>query len=186
MVICKHTANGIKRRNQMKDVSVNIRMTQEMKSQIELIALQEERSLSKQILIYIKLCTNATSIAQALHKHELATKKVQTVAIKPDYVDKQIWNDFIALRKTKRSPLTQTAMAGIEREAQKANVTVNDALAMCCARGWQSFKAVWVKDTKNCEPSWVTAKKDWVNEMTGKTESADIIDMENNNLRLEK
>jgi hypothetical protein len=170
----------------MKDVSVNIRMTQEMKAQIEFIALQEERSLSKQILIYIKSCTNATSIAQALPKHGLVTKKVQTVAIKPDYVDKQIWHDFIALRKTKRSPLTQTAMNGIEREAQKANVTVNDALAMCCARGWQSFKAEWAQDKSKSEPSWVTEKKNWLNEMTGKSERSEIIEMETNNLRLEK
>ena len=39
----------------MKDLFVNIRMTQEMKSQLEAIADKEERSLSKQILVYIKL-----------------------------------------------------------------------------------------------------------------------------------
>ena len=129
---------------------------------------------------------NATSITQALPKHELATKNVKSVAIKPDYVDGQIWQDFIALRKTKRSPLTQTAMNGIEREAQKANVTVNDALAMCCARGWQSFKAEWAQDKSKSEPSWVTEKKNWLNQMIGKSESAGIIEMETNNLRLEK
>jgi uncharacterized protein YdaU (DUF1376 family) len=114
------------------------------------------------------------------------TKQIKPEAIKPDNVDANIWNDFIALRKTKNARLTETALNGIVREAKKANVTINDALSMCCSFGWQGFKADWVKDTKKKEPAWVTAKKDWVNEMTGKTVTADIIDMENNNLRLEK
>jgi len=113
-------------------------------------------------------------------------KQIKPEAIKPDNVDANIWNDFISLRKTKNARLTETALNGIVREAKKANVTINDALSMCCSLGWQGFKADWVKDTKKKEPAWVTAKKDWVNEMTGKTESADIIDMENNNLRLIK
>ena len=114
------------------------------------------------------------------------TKQIKPEAIKPDNVDANIWNDFIALRKIKNAPLTETALNGIVREAKKANVTINDALSMCCSLGWRGFKADWVKDTKKKEPEWVTAKKDWVNEMTGKTVTADIIDMENNNLRLEK
>jgi uncharacterized protein YdaU (DUF1376 family) len=113
-------------------------------------------------------------------------KQIKPEAIKPDNVDANIWNDFIALRKTKNARLTETALNGIVREAKKANVTINDALSMCCSLGWQGFKADWVKDTKKKEPAWVTAKKDWVNEMTGKSESADIIEMETNNLRFEK
>jgi hypothetical protein len=81
---------------------------------------------------------------------ETETKKereTKTKAVKrPDDVFENIWNDFLALRKAKRSPLTKTALDAIEREADKVPTSLNDALAMCCARGWQSFKADWVAD----------------------------------------
>ena len=60
-------------------------------------------------------------------------------------VDPQVASDFIALRHKLRAPITQTAMAGIQREADKAGITLNSALALCCERGWRGFKAEWVK-----------------------------------------
>ena len=68
---------------------------------------------------------------------------------KPAAVEQNVWNDFLELRKAKRAPLSNTALAAIEREAAKAGWPVNDALAECAARGWQSFKADWVKETRN-------------------------------------
>ena len=61
-------------------------------------------------------------------------------------VDDDVWNDFQALRKAKKAPLTETALKAIEREAAKAGWTLNDAIAESVARGWQSFKADWVKE----------------------------------------
>lgn len=58
-----------------------------------------------------------------------------------------MWIDFIALRKAKRSPLSKTALDGIEREALKAGLSLDGALAECCARGWVGFKAEWVAAT---------------------------------------
>jgi uncharacterized protein YdaU (DUF1376 family) len=59
-------------------------------------------------------------------------------------VDPQVAADFTALRHKLRAPITQTAVAGIRREAEKAGLTLNSALAMCCERGWRGFKAEWV------------------------------------------
>ena len=53
--------------------------------------------------------------------------------------------DFLAIRKAKKAPLTETALAGIEREAAKAGYTLQKALETCCARSWQGFEAVWVQ-----------------------------------------
>lgn len=53
--------------------------------------------------------------------------------------------DFIALRKAKKAPLTATALATIEREAEKAGYTLQKTLETCCARGWQGFEAIWVQ-----------------------------------------
>jgi hypothetical protein len=68
---------------------------------------------------------------------------------KPDGVEQNVWNDFLELRKAKRAPLSNTALAAIDREAHKAGWSLNDALAECAARGWQGFKADWVKETTN-------------------------------------
>jgi uncharacterized protein YdaU (DUF1376 family) len=71
--------------------------------------------------------------------------KRQAVA-RPDGVSEGVWNDFLAIRKAKRSPLTQTALEAIQREADKVPMTIAEALMVCCARGWQGFKAEWVAD----------------------------------------
>lgn len=58
-------------------------------------------------------------------------------------VDEQVAIDFLSIRRAKKSPLTTTALQGIEKEAEKAGVTLSTALATCAIRGWQSFKAEW-------------------------------------------
>ena len=63
---------------------------------------------------------------------------------KPEGVPESTWADFLAIRKAKRCPLTSTALAGIEREAELAGISLSDALATCCARGWQGFNADWL------------------------------------------
>src|SRR5690606_25102014 len=61
----------------------------------------------------------------------------------PD-VDPKVVDDFLKIRKAKRAPLTETALAGIQREAAKAGVTLEQALRTCGERGWSGFKADWV------------------------------------------
>ena len=63
----------------------------------------------------------------------------------PENITDQVWTDFLTIRKAKGSPLTATALAGIEREANKAGITLQAALETCCARGWQGFKAEWIQ-----------------------------------------
>lgn len=74
---------------------------------------------------------------------------------KPGDVSDSVWADFLAVRKAKRSPLTDTAVAGIRREAGKAGLSLQAALIECCARGWQGFRAEWMepKQTANARAS---------------------------------
>lgn len=65
------------------------------------------------------------------------------MAEKPAEVTDRVWEDFQRLRREKRAPLTVTALEGIEREAEKAKVDLQTALACCCENGWQGFKASW-------------------------------------------
>jgi hypothetical protein len=59
-------------------------------------------------------------------------------------IDEKIAHDFVTLRKAKKAPITETAIAGIKREAQKAGYSLQQALQTCCERGWIGFKAEWV------------------------------------------
>jgi hypothetical protein len=79
-------------------------------------------------------------------------KSSATQIEKPAGVSEQVWNDFIALRKAKRAPLSATALASITKEAEKAAMHIEEALTECVTRGWQSFKAEWMKPKTTTKP----------------------------------
>lgn len=58
-------------------------------------------------------------------------------------IDSEIAEDFKALRAKLRAPITATAIKGIQREADKAHVSLQDALRICCENSWRGFKAEW-------------------------------------------
>ena len=56
-------------------------------------------------------------------------------------------NDWLAVRKAKKAgPLTETAIAGLVREADKAGITAEQAITFCCEAGWQGFNAGWYSE----------------------------------------
>jgi len=59
-------------------------------------------------------------------------------------VSNPIAEDWIQIRKTKKAAITQTAIDGIQREADKAGLSLENALRHCCERGWAGFKAEWL------------------------------------------
>jgi len=58
-------------------------------------------------------------------------------------VTDQTFSDFIELRKAKKAPVTLRAIEGIRSEAEKAGISLENALIECCSRGWIGFKAEW-------------------------------------------
>ena len=101
-------------------------------------------------------------------------------------IDEQVARDFIAVRKAKKAPLTSTALAGIQREAAQAGVTLGQALATCAVRGWAGFNAEWVKPKAASQPFMTKAERiaannkaaldEWEFEMTGKPPVTDFIE----------
>ena len=61
-------------------------------------------------------------------------------------VDEKVAQEFVAMRKRKRAPMTEIVLEGIKRESANASMSLNDALRTSIERGWQSFKAEWVVD----------------------------------------
>jgi hypothetical protein len=80
-------------------------------------------------------------------------------ASRPQGVDEQVWQDFLAVRAAKRAPLTDTALEGIAREAEKAGIALADAIAYCCEQGWQGFNAGWYAERRAKKVG--TGETDW-------------------------
>ena len=91
--------------------------------------------------------SNASSTkVQPNNKQETLNKKQETNIKRPRNVSKKTWDDFLVHRKNKKAPLTETALKGIKNEVKKTSISLEDALVMCQARGWQSFKSDWIKE----------------------------------------
>lgn len=89
----------------------------------------------------------------------------------PDVPD-SIFQDFEKLRKAKKAPLTQTAIDGIGREAALAGITLAEALAMCCERGWVGFKAAWLDRDRSRSPPSASAETAYQRSMRERVEQA--------------
>ena len=88
----------------------------------------------------------STDLEQGLNGEQGRKDTRASLAVRPEDVDPDTWTDFLAMRKAKRAPLTKTGLSLIQREADKARMTLQDALQLCCARGWQGFNAGWLTE----------------------------------------
>ena len=91
----------------------------------------------------------SSTTVQPNKKQETINNKQETYNNKtlkrPRNVTKKTWDDFLVHRKNKKAPLTETALIGIKNEVKKTTISLEDALVMCQARGWQSFKSDWIE-----------------------------------------
>jgi hypothetical protein len=75
---------------------------------------------------------------------ETETKKRATSVACPPDVSQQIWSDWVALRKSKKAPITQTVLNGAVSEAKILGWPLEKFLAEWCSRGSQGLKADWI------------------------------------------
>jgi biotin operon repressor len=59
-------------------------------------------------------------------------------------VEKQVAEDWLAIRKAKKLPLTRTALDETIAEVAAAGMALPAALKLCCGRGWGGFRADWL------------------------------------------
>ncbi|MBT9462541.1 hypothetical protein [Hydrogenophaga sp.] len=64
---------------------------------------------------------------------------------RPDDVAEQTWVDWLALRKAKKAPVTETVVDGARREAVTAGLPLDAFLQVWCMRGSQGLQADWLK-----------------------------------------
>jgi uncharacterized protein YdaU (DUF1376 family) len=75
----------------------------------------------------------------------------------PEGVSESVFKDYLEVRKTKKAKWTDTALKGLIRESEKAGISLQQAMEMCCARGWVGFNADWIKDQQptNNDKAWM-------------------------------
>jgi len=107
----------------------------------------EQSKRAAQASVQRRLNARSTDV-QPNKKQETRNIKQETYNNKtlkrPRNVSKKTWDDFLVHRKNKKAPLTETALKGIKNEVKKTSISLEDALVMCQARGWQSFKSDWI------------------------------------------
>lgn len=84
-----------------------------------------------------------TPISSSLRSEEKRSSRSSPVQ-RPVDVSDEVWQSFKAVRKTKKAAITDLVILGIRREAVKAGLSLDQALTVCCERGWASFKADWI------------------------------------------
>lgn len=126
--------------------------------------------------LHTDVCESHTvlPVTETETKTETKTDKRSRTLAPPEGVSVELWQDFLAIRKEKRAPLTASALEGIRSEAEKAGWSLAEALQECCTRGWQSFKAKWVTnpDRQSAAPTFaqqdeMARRRKW-EEMTGR------------------
>ena len=68
----------------------------------------------------------------------------------------QLADDFITLRKAKKAPITETALKGFQSEADKAGISICEAVSITIERNWQGFNASWDWQGARTQPQKMT------------------------------
>ncbi|HHF4614310.1 TPA: helix-turn-helix domain-containing protein, partial [Haemophilus influenzae] len=55
----------------------------------------------------------------------------------------QLAKDFIAHRKAKKGVINQTQLNRLQKQADKAGISICEAVEICIERNWQGFNASW-------------------------------------------
>lgn len=98
-------------------------------------------------------------------------------------IPEQVVNDWYSIRSKKRLPLTQTALDEMLPDVEKAGMTLEAAIRLCCKRGWAGFESDWVsKPQARGSPPYQDRqekRRAWADEITGANRERDdnIIDI---------
>lgn len=72
-----------------------------------------------------------------------ARKRVAAPSVPAD-VPPALWKDWMAVRKAKDAPITETALAAVRREAAKAKLSLAEAITLAVENNWAGFRHSWL------------------------------------------
>lgn len=73
----------------------------------------------------------------------------KVILIRPTDVSEKVWADYLKHRSDRKSKLTETALEGIRREANKLGWTLEQAITESIESNWIGFKADWIIKRNN-------------------------------------
>ena len=115
------------------------------------VDLTEDISLNRDISAPANADACVESVATAKPKKPTLAKqrKQDALQLLADHgVDGQLALDYLAVREDRKArTLTQTAIAGLEREAVRAGLTLAQAVTVCVERNLAGFNADWLQSS---------------------------------------
>ena len=87
------------------------------------------------------------------HNNKKTTQKKPLTLLAEFGIVGQLADDFITHRKACKAPITQTALEGFQREADKLGMPIAESVAYAIERGWRGFKAEWYRRDLNNQPA---------------------------------
>lgn len=141
------------RREQSRLAMQRLRATRKAEAAIEAVSTVSKVisvNTGEQRLTQAEAEAEATTEAEAGKTSATRKRAASVAALTVDQLEtvglnRETAEEFLALRRKKRAPLTPRAWDGIASEAAKAGWTVEQVIGKCLARGWQGFEAEWVK-----------------------------------------
>ena len=93
----------------------------------------------------LEQCPSPSPSPSSLPSKSSSKNKSQTdvLLLKNFGIEGDLAQDFINHRKNKKASITKTVLDGFQREADKAGISIIDAVTISIERNWQSFKAEW-------------------------------------------
>lgn len=150
---------GRPRKQTESDTQENPEITQtvsEQNPQITLTKNQEPRTInqelsndnSSELLAQGEQQPQATATPTP-EKQKRSNSQPKEYASKPDDVSDQVWREWLTVRNKKPTPLVIT---NNRTEAEKAGMTLEQALTYAVSKGWQTFDANWWANREKAIP----------------------------------
>ena len=77
------------------------------------------------------------------HNNKKTTQKNSLALLDEFGITGQLADDFMIHRKACKAPITETALKGFQREADKAGIPLAEAITISIERNWRGFKSEW-------------------------------------------
>lgn len=87
---------------------------------------------------------NNTNYKNTTDHNDKKTTQKNSLALLAEFgIVGQLADDFIIHRKACKAPITETALKGFQREADKAGIPLAEAITISIERNWRGFKSEW-------------------------------------------
>ena len=102
----------------------------------------EESSLS--VVKKVHTQNNNINNTTKNNNNNTRTAKTNVKELLADFgITGQLADDFMIHRKACKAPITETALKGFQREADKAGIPLAEAITISIERNWRGFKSEW-------------------------------------------